>query len=71
MNGTALLPSGIAGVLGGSIAIFTAIFSLLLLRTEKVNRLMVVGVVLGFAGIVLIARPWEGADNPIDLTGVF
>jgi drug/metabolite transporter (DMT)-like permease len=71
VKGTALLPSGVAGVLGGSIAIFTAIFSLLLLRTEKVNGLMVVGVVLGFAGIVLTARPWEGADNPIDLAGVF
>ncbi|MDN7179731.1 DMT family transporter [Caballeronia sp. SEWSISQ10-4 2] len=71
VKGTALLPSGVAGVLGGSIAIFTAIFSLLLLRTEKVNGLMVVGVVLGFAGIVLTARPWKGADNPIDLAGVF
>ena len=71
VKGTALLPSGTAGVLGGSIAIFTAIFSLLLLRTEKVNGLMAVGVVLGFAGIVLIARPWEGAANPIDLAGVF
>jgi drug/metabolite transporter (DMT)-like permease len=71
VKGTALLPSGIAGVLGGSIALFTAIFSLLLLRTEKLNGLMAIGVVLGFTGIALIARPWEGADNPIDITGVF
>lgn len=70
VKGTALLPSGIAGVLGGSIAIFTAIFSLLFLRTEKVNRLMAAGIVVGFAGIVLIARPWEGASNPIDGAGV-
>jgi drug/metabolite transporter (DMT)-like permease len=70
VKGTALLPSGVAGVLGGSIGIFTAIFSLLLLRTEKMNGLMMLGVILGFAGIVLIARPWEGADNPIDLAGV-
>ena len=70
VKGTARLPSGTAGVLGGSISIFTAIFALLFLRTEKVNGLMVGGVALGFAGIVLIARPWEGADNPIDLIGV-
>nr|WP_082664617.1 DMT family transporter [Burkholderia ambifaria] len=70
VKGTALLPSGIAGVLGGSIAIFTAIFSLLFLRTEKVNGLMTAGVVVGFAGIVLIARPWEGAGNPVDPAGV-
>jgi drug/metabolite transporter (DMT)-like permease len=70
VKGTALLPSGIAGVLGGSIALFTAIFSLLLLRTEKLNGFMAAGVVLGFAGIALIARPWEGTANPINLAGV-
>jgi len=70
VKGTALLPSGVAGVLGGSIALFTAISSLLFLRTEKLNGLMAAGVVSGFAGIVLIARPWEGADNAIDLVGV-
>lgn len=71
IEGTALLPSGIAGVLGGSIALFTAIFSLLFLRTERLNALMTAGVVLGFAGIVVIARPWQGAGNPIDPVGVF
>ncbi|RQS14477.1 DMT family transporter [Burkholderia sp. Bp8998] len=70
VKGTALLPSGVAGVLGGSIAIFTAIFSLLLLRTEKLNGLMSAGVVVGFVGIILIARPWEGPGSSIDLTGV-
>ena len=70
-KGTALLPSSIAGVLGGSIALFTSIASLLFLRSEKLNWLMAVGVVSGFAGIVLIARPWEGADNPVNLAGLF
>lgn len=71
VKGTALLPSGIAGVLGGSIAIFTAVFSLVFLRTERMNALMALGVLLGFAGIVLIARPWDGQGGPIDLVGVF
>lgn len=70
-EGTALLPSGIAGVLGGSISLFTTIATLLFLRTEKPNVLMLTGVLVGFAGIVLIARPWEGADRTIDITGVF
>lgn len=70
IEGTAVLPSGIAGVLGGSIALFTAVFSLLFLRSEKFNGMMGAGVLLGFAGIVLIARPWEGAESDIDLTGV-
>jgi drug/metabolite transporter (DMT)-like permease len=71
VKGTALLPSGIAGVLGGSISLFTTIFSLLFLRIERLNGMMAAGVVLGFAGIVLIARPWEGAHSSIDLNGVF
>jgi drug/metabolite transporter (DMT)-like permease len=71
VKGTALLPSGLAGVLGGSIALFTSIFTLLFLRTEKLNWLMAVGVVSGFAGIVLITRPWQGADSPVNLAGVF
>lgn len=69
-EGTALLPSGIAGVLGGSISLFTTIATLLFLRTEKPNVLMLAGVLVGFAGIVLIARPWEGADRTINITGV-
>ncbi|MDR6951127.1 drug/metabolite transporter (DMT)-like permease [Ancylobacter sp. 3268] len=69
-EGTARLPSGIAGVLGGSISLFTTIAALLFLRTEKPNALMLAGVLAGFAGIVLIARPWEGAGRTIDITGV-
>lgn len=74
VRGTALLPSGIAGVLGGSISLFAALFTLLFLRAEKLNGMMTQGVVLGFAGITLIARPWEGvvegAGNPVDPMGV-
>ncbi len=70
-EGTALLPSGIAGMLGGSIALFTTIASLLFLRTEKPNALMLAGVLVGFAGIVLISQPWEGTDRTIDMAGVF
>nr|BAA87719.1 tiorf94 [Agrobacterium tumefaciens] len=69
-EGTALLPSGIAGVLGGSISLFTTIATLLFLRTEKLNALMLGGVLVGFAGIILIARPWEGSDRTIDMAGV-
>jgi len=70
-EGTARLASGIAGVLGGSISLFTTIATLLFLRTEKLNAMMLGGVLLGFAGIILIARPWEGADSTIDMAGVW
>ncbi|MDR5815589.1 DMT family transporter [Caballeronia sp. LZ033] len=69
-RGTALLPSGMAAVLGNAATLFTAIFSALFLRSEKLNSTMTFGVLLGFLGITLIARPWEGAGGTIDLTGV-
>jgi drug/metabolite transporter (DMT)-like permease len=70
IKGTALVPLGIAGVLGGSIALFTAIFSLLFLRTERLTVMMAAAVMLGFLGIVLIARPWEGGSGAINAAGV-
>ena len=69
-KGTALIPSGAAGVLGGSIALFTTIATLAFLRTEKLNELMAIGVLLGFFGIILVARPWEIAHRSIDIAGV-
>ena len=69
-EGTALLPSGIAGILGGSISLFTTIATLLFLRTEKPNALMLAGVLGGFARIVLIVQPWKGTDRTIDLAGL-
>lgn len=59
-RGTALLPSGIAGVLGASPALFTCIASAVFLRHERMNRLMCSGVLLGIVGIALISRPWSG-----------
>jgi drug/metabolite transporter (DMT)-like permease len=46
------------------------VFSLMFLRDETFNGTMGLGIVLGFAGIVLIARPWEGESGAIDLAGV-
>ena len=67
--GTALLPSGVAGLLGGAIPIVTFLTSLIFLRSERPNRLMAAGVGVGFAGIVLAARPWEGGAT-VSLAGV-
>ncbi|MEC5406450.1 DMT family transporter [Paraburkholderia sp. MPAMCS5] len=70
-KGTALLPSGMAAVLGNVNTLFTALLSVIFLKNEKLNGTMVLGVLLGFLGIALIARPWEGANGSIDLSGVF
>lgn len=70
-QGTALLPSGLAAVLGNSNMLFTALLSVIFLKDERINGLTLVGVLIGFLGITLIARPWEGAQGALDPAGVF
>ncbi len=67
--GTALLPSSIAGLLSGSIPIFTFVCAFLYLREDRPSRQMAAGVALGFIGIAISARPWQGAAA-VPLTGV-
>jgi drug/metabolite transporter (DMT)-like permease len=54
-----LLLTGVAGTLSGSIPIFSFILGLIFLEDERATRLKVLGVLIGFAGIVLISRPFE------------
>ncbi len=67
--GTALLPSGIAGALSGAIPLFTALGATVLLRSEQPTPLRVIGVLVGFVGVLLVARPWDTA-TPVDTLGV-
>src|SRR5215813_11435609 len=68
-KGAALLPSSIAGLLSGAIPLFTFVCAWILLREEHINLTKAAGVVLGFLGVLLIARPWSGIDG-IDIVGV-
>ncbi|QDU33346.1 putative inner membrane transporter YedA [Poriferisphaera corsica] len=70
-NAAALLPSGINGALGGSIPLFAFICAVLFLRDEKINLKKIVGVLVGFVGVVLIARPTGQDVNAINPMGVF
>lgn len=67
--GTLLLPTSIAGLLSGSIPIFTLLGAALFLPEERPTKQMALGIALGFAGIVLTARPWQGSAG-LSLTGV-
>jgi drug/metabolite transporter (DMT)-like permease len=69
-KGTSLLLSSVAGMLSGAIPLFTFVCSLLLLRQEPLNGRTSLGVVFGFLGVLLIARPWEAAASGINLEGV-
>jgi drug/metabolite transporter (DMT)-like permease len=68
-KGTALLPSSIAGLLSGTIPLFTFICAWLFMREEHINMAKAAGVGLGFLGVLLIARPWS-SKGAIDVAGV-
>ncbi|MDM8349533.1 DMT family transporter [Pseudomonas sp. sp1636] len=68
-QGTALLLSSVAGMLSGAIPLFAFIAALLFLRDEPLNLRSVGGTLLGFLGILLIARPWTGLGD-VSLVGV-
>jgi drug/metabolite transporter (DMT)-like permease len=67
--GTSLLPSGIAGALSGAIPLFSFLSAALLLRSEQVTPVKLLGIVIGFGGVLLIARPWATTGD-VDNTGV-
>ncbi|MEP0074170.1 MAG: DMT family transporter [Marinomonas sp.] len=61
--GTALIPTSIAGLLSGSIPIFTFVCAFLFLRRDRPTLQMLIGVILGFLGIIVSARPWENVES--------
>ena len=65
--GTSLLPSGIAGALSGAIPLFSFLAATVLLRADRPRPLQLVGVLVGFGGVLLIASPWNtsGAVDPL------
>ena len=67
--GTALLASGIAGALSGAIPLFSFLTAAVLLRSERITALRLAGVLVGFGGVLLIARPWDTGGS-VDMTGV-
>jgi hypothetical protein len=68
-KGTALLLSSVAGMLSGAIPLFTFVTALAFLRQEPINVRSVGGTLLGFLGILLIARPWSQNIGGVDIAG--
>jgi drug/metabolite transporter (DMT)-like permease len=67
--GTSLLPSGVAGALSGAIPLFSFLSAATFLRSEQVTPLRLLGILIGFGGVLLIARPWA-TTGAVDMTGV-
>ncbi len=69
-KGASLLLSSVAGMLSGAIPLFSFVCAWALLRAERPTARMIGGVLCGFIGVLLIARPWSGAVASVDLRGV-
>jgi drug/metabolite transporter (DMT)-like permease len=57
------ITSGLAGVLNGSTPLFTLVFAIAALPEERLRTMRAVGLLLGFAGVVIVVGPWDG--NPL------
>ncbi len=68
--GTSLLPSGIAGVISGAVPIFATIAGVIFLRDEPLGARKAAAILIGFVGIVLLARPFGSAISATTPEGV-
>lgn len=67
-SGTALLDSGVAGGLTGSIPLFALVAGVLVFRVDTLDRRRLLGLAVGTVGVVLLARPWDAGG--VDPAGV-
>ncbi|GAL11214.1 metabolite transporter (DMT) superfamily [Vibrio astriarenae] len=58
-KGTSLLSSGIAGAISGAIPLFSIFAAALFLKEEVITRSKAMGTLLGFTGILILARPFS------------
>lgn len=55
VKGSSLLLSGIAGALSGLIPVFSFLLAALFLKEEKITKIAIFGLLLGFLGVVIIS----------------
>lgn len=61
------IPSGLASVLNATTPLQTVVIGALALRTERLTRIQTAGLLLGFAGVLTVIGPWDGAGFTRDL----
>ncbi len=64
------VPSGLASVLFGVYPFFVALFSYFMIPEEPIGTYKVVGMILGFFGIIIIFSDSFGADLSLNLIGM-
>lgn len=69
-KGTALLLSGVAGILSGLIPLFSFVLAIIFVAEEKLTRLKTIGVLLGLFGVVIIGFPSGGEEFSTSVEGI-
>jgi drug/metabolite transporter (DMT)-like permease len=70
--GMQYVSSGLSSVISSITPVLIVVLTLLMKGTEKINRLIIIGVLLGFSGLGLIFREgWSDFTNPIYQWGIF
>ena len=70
IKGASLLYSGVVGALSGLTPIFSYLLALLLLSDERPVANKILGIVVGFIGVLLIARPFAEGVPSSNIEGV-
>ena len=71
VKGASLLNSGVVGALSGLTPIFSYFLALVLISEEKASTHKILGIAIGFIGVLLIARPFGADISTANLEGVF
>jgi drug/metabolite transporter (DMT)-like permease len=69
-KGTSLLLSGIAGAVSGAIPLFSFLLAVFFIAEEKISKSKVLGIIIGFLGVVIIGRPTGQDIMTTNLEGV-
>jgi drug/metabolite transporter (DMT)-like permease len=56
--------SALAGIGNSITPVATVLFSLMLLPADRIGSRKIIGVLLGFAGVVVITQPWQSQGRP-------
>ena len=63
------ISSGVAGVYNATTPLMTLVIAIAFLPEERPNRERVFGLLLGFAGVVVVLGPWRGVDQANSIAG--
>ncbi|OCL84736.1 DMT family transporter [Arcobacter porcinus] len=70
MKGAALLLSGVAGAISGTIPLFTFILATMFIKDQKISLNLVLGILVGFSGVILISKPFDSQLFEANLEGI-